>query len=55
MVCEEIGMDYRKTKEYGPLIVVPVISEVENKRHYAVSHPIPDITVGARETRDWPN
>ena len=55
MVCEEIGISYRETKEYGPLIVVHAISKVENNRQYAVSHPIPDITVGAVETRNRPN
>ena len=48
-------MSYRETKEYGPLIVAHVISKVENNKQYAVSHPIPDITVGAIETRNRPN
>ena len=53
MVSEEISMmSYRETKEYGPLIVAHVISKVENNKQYAVSHPIPDITVGAIETRN---
>ena len=55
MASEEIGMGYSETKEYGSLKVVLAISEVENKRQCAVSHPIPDITVGAIETRNRPN
>ena len=55
MVSEEVDMSYKETKEYGPLTVVHVISKAENKRQFAVFHPIPDFIVGARETRNRPN
>ena len=56
MVSEKIGMmSCKETKEYGLLIVARAISKMENKRQYAVSHPIPDFTVGAIETRNRPN